>query len=142
VVPGDNVKRFSGTAQYSIRFKKPAGTAGAWLLDLGEVEESAEVLLNKKKIATLIGPAYQLVFAATALQADNLLEINITNGMANRIADMDKRGVEWKKFYNINFPSRLAQNRNANGIFDASKWSPKPSGLLGPVTITPVDQSW
>jgi len=25
-----------------------------------------------------------------------------------------------------------------NGIFDASDWEPKSSGLLGPVTLTPA----
>jgi len=58
--------------------------------------------------------------------------------MANRIADMDKRGVPWKKFYNTNFPARLRQNAGPDGLFTAAKWSPKASGLLGPVTITPV----
>lgn len=137
-LPGDDVKKFSGTAQYSIALKKPAVTAEAWLLDLGSVGESAEVILNGKKMATLIGPAYQLVIPSSQLKADNLLQINVSNGMANRVADLDKRDVQWKKFYNTNFPSRLAENRNAEGLFDASKWKPKASGLMGPVTITPV----
>jgi hypothetical protein len=60
--------------------------------------------------------------------------------MANRIADMDRRNVPWKKFYNVNFPARLAANRGTNGLFDASKWQPLPSGLIGPVTVTPVSE--
>ncbi|MEP6700472.1 MAG: glycosylhydrolase-like jelly roll fold domain-containing protein, partial [Bacteroidota bacterium] len=137
-IAGDEVKKFSGTAQYSISLKRPAGNPKGWLLNLGKVQESAEVLLNGKKLAILIGPEYQLVIPASILKADNLLQINVSNSMANRIADLDKRGVEWKKFYNVNFPSRLAENRNASGIFDASKWKPEPSGLIGPVTLTPV----
>lgn len=137
-LPGDEVKKFSGTGQYSISLKKPAVSAQAWLLDLGNVGESAEVFLNGKRMATLLGPAYQLVIPSTELKADNLLQVNVTNGMANRIADLDKRGVQWKKFYNTNFPSRLAENRDANGLFTAAKWKPKASGLMGPVTITPV----
>jgi hypothetical protein len=62
----------------------------------------------------------------------------VSNLMANRIADMDRRGVVWKKFYNVNFPANRAENRNADGLFDASKWVPLDSGLLGPVTLTPV----
>jgi hypothetical protein len=54
--------------------------------------------------------------------------------MANRIADLDKRNVFWKKFYNINFPARRAENRK-NGLFDASGWEPRESGLLGPVNL-------
>jgi hypothetical protein len=46
--------------------------------------------------------------------------------------------VAWKKFYNINFPSRLPANRGPDGLFRAAHWEPLPSGLLGPVTLTPM----
>jgi hypothetical protein len=62
----------------------------------------------------------------------------VANPMANRIADMDRRGVVWKKFYNVNMPSRLPENRGPGGLFSAAKWKPLPSGLLGPVTLTPL----
>jgi hypothetical protein len=58
--------------------------------------------------------------------------------MANRIADLDRRGVPWKKFYNVNFPARLQTNRGPDGLFSAAKWAPLPSGLAGPVTLTPL----
>jgi hypothetical protein len=132
---GSETKNFSGTAQYSIHFSKPAFIATNYLLDLGSVQESAEVMLNGKTLATLIGPSYQVIIPAIMLQKDNLLQVNVTNGMANRIADLDKRGVVWKKFYNTNFPARLPQNRGADGIFTAAGWLPKASGLIGPVTI-------
>jgi alpha-L-rhamnosidase len=134
----DGVKEFSGTAEYSIRFSKPAFAASSWLLDLGDVKESATVILNGKKIATLIGPTYVVAIPGTQLKPINQLQIIVTNGMANRIIDLDKRGVQWKKFYNINMPSRLAPNRGSDGLFTTVKWDPRPSGLLGPVTITPL----
>lgn len=135
---GDDVKNFSGTAQYSIHFAKPSTAADRYLIDLGDVQETAEIILNGKMIRTLIGPSFQIIIPATALKEDNLLQINVTNGMPNRIADLERRGVVWKKFYNTNFPSRLPQNRGADGIFTAAKWQPKPAGLLGPVTIQAV----
>jgi hypothetical protein len=134
----NGVKEFSGTAQYSINFKKPSATADAWSLNLGDVKESATIILNGKKIATLIGPAYSVTITAAQLKPDNQLEVIVTNGMANRIIDLDKRGVQWKKFYNINMPARLAENRGADGLFTAAKWEPRPSGLIGPVTLTPM----
>ena len=137
-LPNEDVKKFSGTARYSIQIRKPLGNAAAWKLDLGTVGESAEVILNGTKLATLIGPSFQLTIPAAKFKDDNLLEVIVTNGMANRIADLDKRGVVWKKFYNTNFPARLAKNRGADGLFTAAKWQPKPSGLMGPVTLTPV----
>jgi hypothetical protein len=51
---------------------------------------------------------------------------------------MDKNNIPWKKFYNINMSARKRENVK-NGVFDASSWEPLPSGLTGPVTITPVN---
>jgi hypothetical protein len=90
-------------------------------------------------MATLIGPEYAFPVAAKDLKEDNLLEIKVANSMANRIIDLDKRKVTWKKFNNTNFPSRLPQNRGADGLFDASKWQPRISGLEGPVTISIIN---
>ena len=69
---------------------------------------------------------------------DHPLQLLVTNLSANRIADLDRRGVSWKKFYNVNMPARLPQNRGTDGLFTAAKWEPLDSGLLGPVTITPL----
>ena len=132
------VKEFSGAAEYKTTFQKPAVNATAWLLDLGDIKESATVMLNGKKIATLIGPTYSVEFPASALKDENMLQVIVANGMANRIIDLDKRGVEWKKFYNINMSARLPENRGADGLFTSAKWQPRPSGLLGPVTLTPL----
>lgn len=136
--PVDDVAQFSGTAQYTTSFKKPAAKADAYEINLGKVDESATIMLNGKKLATLIGPVYKLTIPAADLKSENTLQVIVTNSMANRIADMDKRGVPWKKFYNINMPARLPQNRGADGLFTAAGWSPKASGLTGPVTLTPV----
>lgn len=136
-LPDTAAKWFSGTAQYTIRFSKPA-QAAAYLLNLGQVSHTAVVKLNGKIIDTLIGPVYQAVIPGNLLAASNTLEIKVSNGMANRIADMDKKKVTWKKFYNVNFPSRLAENRQPNGLFTAAHWQPEQSGLAGPVTLTPL----
>jgi alpha-L-rhamnosidase len=135
----DGAKEFSGTAQYTTSFKKPAAKAAAWLLDLGDVKESATVILNGKKIATLIGPVYSVTISAALLKPVNQLQVIVTNGMANRIIDLEKKGVQWKKFYNINMPSKLAENRGADGLFTAAKWLPKASGLSGPVKLVPLN---
>jgi hypothetical protein len=135
VLGADEAKNFSGTAKYAISFAKPAGNAASWLLDLGTVDETAEVILNGKKIATVIGPVFQCVIPASAMQVNNKLEIVVANLMANRIIYMDKNNLPWKIFYNTNMPARRAENAK-NGIFTAAAWSPLSSGLLGPVTIT------
>lgn len=134
---GEDLKSFSGTAKYTLQFAKPTARASNWLLDLGAVKETAEVFLNGKKLATLIGPSFQLVLPAADIKGTNKLEILVSNLMANRISYMDRNDLPWKIFYNINMPARKAEN-SKNGLFDASKWSPLPSGLLGPVTLTPL----
>nr|HPH47216.1 glycosyl hydrolase [Chryseolinea sp.] len=125
---------FSGTATYSISFPKPLVEAQYFQLDLGKVKESAEVVLNGKLLGTLIGSTYKINFASDLLKENNLLEIKVSNLMANRIADLDQGQIFWRKFYNVNFPARKVENRT-NGLFDASHWQPKESGLLGPVFL-------
>src|SRR5688572_14464330 len=138
----DGVKEFSGSAEYSINFRKPADIAEAFSLNLGTVKESAEVFINGKKIATLIGPDFIVSIPASQLQPINELRVIVTNGMANRIIDMEKKKLPWKKFYNVNMPARLAENRGPDGLFTAAGWQPFPSGLLGPVTLTPLKLQW
>lgn len=138
--PVDGVKNFSGSALYTIYFSKPTGDfkPDAYILDLGKVEQSAVVTVNGERLATLIGPSYNLVIPAGRLKTTNLLEVLVSNGMTNRIIDLEKQGAPYKKFYNVNFPARLAANRGSNGLFTAINWQPEPSGLIGPVTLTPV----
>jgi hypothetical protein len=157
---GEDVKSFSGTARYSVVFGRPgaggangdgAATGGgvttgggakgpvrAWLLDLGKVDRTAEVFLNGRRLAVLIGPDYRVIVPAADINERNTLQVKISNGMVNRIEDMDRKGIVWKKFYNYNFPAHERINRGANGLFDASKWKPVDSGLSGPVTLTPL----
>lgn len=135
----DDARRFAGTATYTTTFPKPDGEAERWLLDLGDVRESAVVRLNGTELGALIGPVYHFRIDPGLLRNQNTLEVEVTNLMANRIADLDRRDVTWKRFYNVNFPSWLRENRNDQGLFDASGWAPRASGLLGPVSLTPLE---
>jgi hypothetical protein len=133
-----DLKSYSGTAKYSIHFIKPKVKAEFHLLNLGTVKESADVWLNGKYLATLIGGDYSTIIGSSLLKKNNLLEIRIVNSMANRIIYMDQMGIPYRKFYNVNFPAYDRQNRGVNGLFTAINWEPLPSGLLGPVTLTPL----
>ncbi len=137
---GEGLKNFSGTARYTISFNKPSGKGDAWSLDLGKVCHSANVALNGKELAILIGPDYHIVIDKKILKPVNTLEIKVSNLMANRIAYLDRNNITWKKFYNVNMAARLKQN-SKNGLFDASAWEPMESGLIGPVTLTPVKKA-
>lgn len=134
----ETYQNFSGAVRYSLTFPKPERESPGWLLDLGEVRESALVRLNGQELGTLIGPVFQIFIPQELMRESNTLEVEVANLMANRIAYMDRENIFWKKFYNINFPPRQRENRGRYGLFDASGWAPRPSGLIGPVTLRPV----
>ncbi|MFT4155460.1 glycosyl hydrolase [Parafilimonas sp.] len=129
---------FSGAASYSTQFKKPVSDAKQFILNLGQVYESAQVFINGKRAATLIGPVFSCIINSSDLKADNTIEIKVSNSMANRIIYLDRKQVNWKKFNNTNFPARLPENKGKDGLFNASGWLPCTSGLAGPVTLTPL----
>ena len=126
-----NAQRFAGTARYSITFDAPTGDAKEWQLDLGKVCQSARVRLNGRDLGTIITPPFR-VAVDKLKRKDNLLEVEVTNVSANRIRDLDRRGVKWKTFHDINFVNLNYQP------FNASNWPLTDSGLLGPVTLTPM----
>ena len=129
---------FTDSAKYTIAFDRPGDDAAAWLLDLGKVVRNAEISLNGQHLATLIGPEYRLTIPAERLKTRNTLLITVRGGMVNHIIELDRKHVPWKKFYNYNFPAHDRANRGADGLFDASKWTPLEEGLLGPISLTPM----
>ena len=136
---GKKTKRFSGTASYTTTFSLSDSKINQdWLLQLGEVRESAEIFLNGEQIATTITQPHQIVLEKELIKNRNKLKIEVSNLMANRIAYMDKKGLEWKNFYNINLGASTRANVSEEGIFTAKNWEPLASGLLGPVTIRPL----
>lgn len=127
----DNAKRFAGTARYQLSFGAPAGFNGQAILDLGDVREAAVVYLNGRQI----GNAWSLPFKIPVeelREVGNVLEIEVTNLSANRIRDLDIRGVKWRIFREINYV-----NINYTPL-DATGWAIMPSGLLGPIRLIPT----
>lgn len=129
---------FSGTAVYRLKFPRPPGDSVAWQFDLGQVAESARVTLNGRRLGVLFTSPMTLTILQDWLAAENTLEIAVTNLSVNRVADLDRRDPGWKRFYNTNYPARIAGNRGVDGNFSAAKWPGRASGLIGPVTLTPV----
>lgn len=123
---------FSGTARYRLEFDAPAQTAADWRLDLGDVRESARIRLNGQSLGTAWSVPFQARLGDRLKPGRNVLELEVTNLAANRIRDLDRRNVPWKVMREINFV-----NINYKP-FDAANWPPAPSGLLGPVTLTPL----
>ncbi|MEY4917478.1 MAG: hypothetical protein RL616_1391, partial [Verrucomicrobiota bacterium] len=148
--PDTNTQAFAGTAKYETTFDAPpergsvtrsnSATKDAlrlteprsnYSLDLGDVRQSARVRVNGKDYGTLITPPFRVV-VDNLKPTGNTLEVEVTSVAANRIRDLDRRGVPWKTFRDINIV-----NLNYKP-FDASDWPLTDCGLLGPVTLTPV----
>ena len=62
------------------------------------------------------------------------MELEVANLPANRIRYLDEEGVNWQKFYDINFVNINYKK------FDASHWEPVESGLIGDVSIVCYDK--
>ena len=128
----DSASYFSGTARYSLTFDAPAGLekASKVVLDLGDVREVAEVTLNGQKIGTAWSLPFRLELPAGSLKANqNTLEIEVTNLSANYMRLRDTQQPDWKKFQEINMVDIQYKP------FNASKWQPMPSVLLGEVKM-------
>ncbi len=124
----EELKTFSGTARYTITFSRPPVPAREWVLDLGRVCHSGRVRVNGQDVGAVWCAPNRLCIGQALRDGPNTLEVEVRNLMANRIADMDRRKVPWRKFFFVNIEYKP---------FDASGWPPMPSGLLGPVCLRP-----
>jgi len=133
--PDTNTQAFAGTAKYETTFDAPDSKFktqnSKFILDLGDVRQSARVTLNGKDYGTLITPPFRVV-VDNLKPTGNVLEVEVTSVAANRIRDLDRRGVKWKTFRDINIVDINYKP------FDASNWPLTDCGLLGPVALTPV----
>jgi hypothetical protein len=128
---GKDAEAFSGTAKYSIQFENPEPNVAAWLLQLGDVRESARIWINGEYLDCLWANPFETRIAELR-EGTNTLEMEVTNLSANRLRDLELSGGEWKIFYEINMVNRHYTE------FDATGWEPMPSGLLGKVRIIPL----
>lgn len=121
-----------GTGVYTTHLKltkKDLKGISGWMIDLGDVRESARVYINGQ----LIGCAWSVPFVLDCGQAfkvgDNEICIEVTNLPANRIADLDRRGVKWRKMEEIN----VVDINYKKTLYD--QWEPVPSGLNSEVKL-------
>ncbi|MCP4567710.1 MAG: glycoside hydrolase, partial [FCB group bacterium] len=105
-----------------------------YLLDLGDVRESARIKINDSDAGSLFALPMRIRIGHYLKPGANTIEIEVTNLSANRIRDLDLRKIDWKIMHDINIVT------TAYKPFDAAQWPLQPSGLLGPVTLTPLTQ--
>lgn len=110
-----------------------AKVADWYAIDLGDVRESARVYINNVYVGCAWAVPYVLQFEGGILQkGENTIRVEVTNLPANRIADLDRRGVEWRKFNEIN----VVDIKYRKTKYD--NWTPMPSGLNSKVRIYAV----
>ena len=96
--------------------------------------DSAAVTLNDKPVERLFSAPFEAALGSHLQPGRNTLVVEVTNLAANRIADLDRRSVQWKSFHEVNFVNKDYKS------FDASKWPLRDSGLFGPVRLIPLKQ--
>lgn len=128
-LPLENANITMGTGVYETTFKLSSKPNGDYTLDLGDVRESARVYLNDQFVGCAWCVPYTLDCGKFLKKGKNKLRIEVTNLPANRIADLDRKGIEWRKFNEIN----VVKIDYSKGLY--SHWEPVPSGLNSPVVL-------
>ena len=123
------MKYFSGTATYTRTVQVDVDCfvrAQRILLNLGTVNDLAEVSVNGKRIVILWKPPYRADITAALVPGRNHLEIMVTNQWTNRLAG--DRAVPPEKRI-------LSAGRGGAGPTGATNQALPASGLLGPVAL-------
>lgn len=130
----DSVSRtLMGTGVYSTTLnlkRKDLKTDDVWTLELGDVRESARVYVNDSLVGCAWAVPFTVSFSGSLLHpGTNQLRIEVTNLPANRISELDRQGIPWRKMEDIN-----VVNINYKRTTYAD-WKPVPSGLNSAVRL-------
>jgi len=143
--PEEGIKYYSGTAVYQNTFSVP----NAWLkggrkmvLDLGRVEEMAEVFVNGKPAGILWKKPFEVDVTKWLKAGENQLEVRVVNLWPNRLIG-DEQLLENNGFVNGKWPESVTKNQTPPGgrltFTTRTHWNkhakPLSSGLLGPVVL-------
>ncbi|MBQ3827668.1 MAG: glycosyl hydrolase family 2, partial [Prevotella sp.] len=129
---GDNCGITMGTGIYTTHIKlkkKDLRNVNHWLIDLGDVRESARVYINGQFIGCAWSAPFLLDCKNTLKKGDNEIRIEVTNLPANRIADLDRQGVKWRKMEEIN----VVDIHYKKTTYE--QWEPVKSGLNSAVRL-------
>lgn len=119
---------YSGKAIYTTTFELSAGEVGSPIaIELGEVHGVgiAQVKLNGRDLGIAWRPPFRVALGEAAKPGTNTLEVTAINSWCNRVM-ADEKLPKNQRVTKTNI--RVEKQ----GRF---KWSPEPSGLIGPVRI-------
>lgn len=144
------VKYFSGTAEYEKEFEVSPGLVmkdRALFLDLGNVQNIAEVSLNGKDLGIWWKPPFSADISGVVKAGKNTLKVKVTNLWVNRLIGDEQlpEDVEWNGIVLKQWPKWMVEGtprpskrltfttwhhwRKVSALVD--------SGLLGPVLLRP-----
>ena len=132
-----NIEKYTFRKQFKAleRYIREQEKKDEFPFDLGVVasfdEEIPESIINLFPKGVLVAHPFRLDVSGLLKSGENTIDIEVTNLSANRIRDLDRRKVVWRKFHEINIVDHNYRR------FDASEWPDEPSGLLGPVGLIP-----
>jgi hypothetical protein len=115
-------KAFSGTATYKTTFKiKDKNAQNKFVLDLGNADMAATVIVNGIQVGSLLAPPYRINLDNAIKKGENNLEVQVTSTWYNRLVFDAGQAEEKRKTWVINGPKKDSPLR--------------ASGLMGPVTL-------
>jgi alpha-L-rhamnosidase len=122
------IKYFSGLATYNTNFVLPKGVkpGQSLQLDLGAVGDVAEVRVNGKAAGTLWLAPWRLEIGKFVKPGRNALEVRVANLWVNRLIGDKQPGA-------TKLTSTAAPTYRADAPL-------RPSGLMGPVTLSTIDK--
>ena len=121
-----NIKYFSGIATYvkEIDIAPEMLAAGHRLeLDLGDVQEMAEVLVNGKSLGAFWKPPFTIDVGSVAKVGKNTLEIRVANHWRNRLIG------------DAQLPAGERRTKTNVVKYESGTHDLLPSGLMGPVVL-------
>lgn len=119
-------KNAQGTARYSTSFYLKKGEYREdMVLDLGDVRESAHVYVNGQDAGIVFCAPFRLPIGKYLKpRGTNRIVIDVTGLAANFVAEMDRRGIEWRIFKNANIANLKGGKESYYG-----NWDLMPYGL-------------
>lgn len=145
--PEEGIRYYSGMATYKKSFSLSATDIQQKLyLDLGEVENMAQIKLNGKNLGIVWTSPWRVDISTAAKQGENELEIVVANLWANRLIgdeqfpDDGVKDHKWPQWL-LNGQARPSQRYTFTTHHFYKKDSPLlKSGLIGPVKILKADK--
>lgn len=129
-LPNEALRINMGTGVYTTTFSVHSISPDTeYLLNLGDVRESARVFVNGQDAGIVWAAPFECRIGRFLKTGENTLRIEVTNLPANRIADYDRRNVQWRMFKEINFVDRKYKPTTYG------HWQTMESGLCSPVKI-------